>query len=352
MPLYGAVVVGPPGAGKSTFCAGLCRYLSLAERPCALINLDPACEGDGLTKFAIDVRDFVSVDAVMQQQKLGPNGALRYCLEQLWKSNWLKDQIDALEEDDCFPYVVFDCPGQTELYVHDFSLRGILDDIRREFDARFTAAHLVDVAQCAVPTSYVAACLLSLTAMLRLELPHINILTKMDMANRYDLAMPLEFFREAQELHRIAPFCGVQPCSLEDDVVDEEPSAYARQLQKLSGKICELVDDFSLVCYEPLDVSDGESVAKVVRLLDKCNGHPCGVHAPQSLINDATELFLLHRGGTDGPSINVDGDNRGAAGRDREPRRAPRTVRTHAPGAPPPDVGQRGPGSFSWYASS
>ena len=49
----------------------------------------------------------------------------------------------------------------------------------------------MDVAQCAVPTSYVAACLLSLTAMLRLELPHINILTKMDMANRYDLAMPL-----------------------------------------------------------------------------------------------------------------------------------------------------------------
>ena len=104
------------------------------------------------------------------------------------------------------------------------------------------------------------------------------------------------------------------------------------------------------MCYEPLDVSDGESVAKVVRLLDKCNGHPCGVHAPQSLINDATELFLLHRGGTDGPSINVDGDNRGAAGRDREPRRAPRTVRTHNIGAPPPDVGQRGPGSFSWYA--
>jgi len=352
MPLYGAVVVGPPGAGKSTFCAGLCRYLSLAERPCALINLDPACEGEGLTKFAIDVRDFVSVDAVMQDQKLGPNGALRYCLEQLWKSNWLKDQIQRLEEDDCFPYVVFDCPGQTELYVHDFSLRGILDDVRREFDARFTAAHLVDVAQCAVPTSYVAACLLSLTAMLRLELPHINILTKMDMANRYDLAMPLEFFREAQELHRIAPFCGVQPCSLDEDDVEEEPSAYAKQLQKLSGKICELVDDFSLVCYEPLDVSDGESVAKVVRLLDKCNGHPCGVHAPQSLIDDATELFLLHRGGTDGPSINVDGDNRGAAGRDREPRRAPRTVRTHAPGAPPPDVGSRGPGSFSWYASS
>ena len=108
---------------------------------------------------------------------------------------------------------------------------------------------------------------------------------------------------------------------------------------------------FLLVCYEPLDVSDGESVAKVVRLLDKCNGHPCGVHAPQSLINDATELFLLHRGGTDGPSINVDGDNRGAAGRDREPRRAPRTVRTHNIGAPPPDVGSRGPGSFSWYAS-
>ena len=155
----------------------------------------------------------------------------------------------------------------------------------------------------------------SLTAMLRLELPHINILTKMDMANRRDPGHASGFFREAQELHRIAPFCGVQPCSLDEDDVEEEPCRRCEATAKVVGKICELVDDFSLVCYEPLDVSDGESVAKVVRLLDKCNGHPCGVHAPQSLINDATELFLLHRGGTDGPSINVDGDNRGAAGR-------------------------------------
>ena len=350
MPLYGVVCVGPPGAGKSTFCAGLCRYLSLAERPCALVNLDPACEGDGLTKFAIDVRDFFSVDSVMREKKLGPNGALRYCIQQLWKSTWLTDKIAELEEDDSFPYVIFDTPGQTELYVHDASLRGILEDIRRSFDARFVAAHCVDVAQCAVPTSYVAACLLSLTAMLRLELPHINILTKIDMAPRYELAMPLEFFREAQELHRITPFCGARPASLDEGDCIEETSVYARNLQRLSGKLCELVDDFSLVCYEPLDVSDGDSVARVVRLLDKCNGHPCGVHAPQALIDDATQLFLHHRGGTDGPSINVDGDNRGAMGVDApEPRRPPRTVRTHAPGAPPPDFGAEGSGNFSWY---
>ena len=56
-----------------------------------------------------------------------------------------------------------------------------------------------------------------MTAMLRLELPHVNVLSKVDMVSRYELAMPLEFFRDAQELRRIEPFCGTKPCPLEDD---------------------------------------------------------------------------------------------------------------------------------------
>ena len=40
--------------------------------------------------------------------------------------------------------------------------------------------------------------------MLRLELPHINVLSKVDLADRYELAMNLEFFKDARELHRIS----------------------------------------------------------------------------------------------------------------------------------------------------
>ncbi|KAH8063320.1 hypothetical protein JL722_2487 [Aureococcus anophagefferens] len=255
MSLFGCVVVGPPGAGKSTMCAGLCRYHALSKRPVALVNLDPACEGEGLTTFAIDVRDFCSVDRAMAEQGLGANGALLFCMKELEQSTWLRDEVEKLAVDECFPYVIFDLPGQTELFTHDGSLRRILDDLKRTFDARLVAAHLVDVAHCGVPSHYVAACLLSLTAMLRLELPHINVLSKVDLADRYELAMNLEFFKDARELHRIVPFCGA-------------------------------------------------------------NGHPAGVHAPAALVEDATDLFLLHKGGRPMP---WDPESDDAA---RRPRRA------------------------------
>ena len=55
MPLYGAVVVGPPGASKSTFHLGRrCCHLSLCSIRSEIL-LDPACEGARLA-FDIDVR--------------------------------------------------------------------------------------------------------------------------------------------------------------------------------------------------------------------------------------------------------------------------------------------------------
>ena len=361
MALFGAVVVGPPGSGKSTMCAGLCRYFALGQRPVALVNLDPACEGEGLTQFAIDVRDFCSVDRAMAQEGLGANGALLFCMGELERSTWLREEVAKLEVDECFPYVIFDLPGQTELFTHDGSLRRILDDLREAFDARLVAAHLVDVAHCSQPSHYVAACLLSLTAMLRLELPHINVLSKVDLADRYELALNLDFFKEAQELHRIVPFCGVRPAAPKPfDAASDRAARYNEHLQKLSGKICELVDDFGLVCYQPLDVSDGESVARLVRMLDKANGHPAGVHAPAALVEDATDLFLLHKGGRalppwEGGNAATDAeaklDGKARAFAENSGTRPPnRTYRTgQARDAPPDDRGDDAP-AFSWHS--
>lgn len=39
---FGQVVVGPPGAGKTTFCNGVLHYFELSGRKAAVINLDPA----------------------------------------------------------------------------------------------------------------------------------------------------------------------------------------------------------------------------------------------------------------------------------------------------------------------
>lgn len=304
MVLYGVVVIGPPGSGKSTLCAGLARYFELMKRPCAVVNLDPACEEEGLTPFSIDVRNLCRVDDIMGQHKLGANGSLMYCVSMMSRSPWLYDRLRSLgDSDGSFPYLLFDMPGQVELWTHSDDLRLMLETIVRELDARLVVAHVVDSNHCTLPSSFIAASLISLMAMLRLELPHINVLSKVDQLPRFRDAMPfnLDYFAESRQLDRLVPFClfdnggvpqlgDLEVPDAESDVDGEPPTPTG--LQRLSAKIGELVEDFNLVCYQPLDISDGTSVAQLVRMLDKANAHPAAIYAPAQLVENATRIFL------------------------------------------------------------
>lgn len=74
------LVTGPAGAGKSTFCASLITHAQSLGRTVHLFNLDPAAD-----KFeyppSIDIKDLVSLEDVMDELQLGPNGGLIYCFE-------------------------------------------------------------------------------------------------------------------------------------------------------------------------------------------------------------------------------------------------------------------------------
>mmetsp|Transcript_22753 Transcript_22753/g.53920 ORF Transcript_22753/g.53920 Transcript_22753/m.53920 type:complete len:650 (+) Transcript_22753:72-2021(+) len=110
MTIYGQVVVGPPGSGKTTYCQGMQEYLRLLGRNACVINLDPAnevpptdnkkedddnTENDTTTAnnkdnnnlpydALLDVCDsVVNLSSVMKQLGLGPNGGLVYCMEYL-----------------------------------------------------------------------------------------------------------------------------------------------------------------------------------------------------------------------------------------------------------------------------
>lgn len=50
---------------------------------------------------------------------------------------------------------------------------------------RLAAVHLVDAHLCTDPPKYIAALLLALSAMLHLELPHVNVLSKVDLLSAY-----------------------------------------------------------------------------------------------------------------------------------------------------------------------
>ncbi len=120
---FGQLVIGAPGAGKSTYCNGMQQFLGAIGRKCSVVNLDPANEATGY-EAAVDVRELVRLEDIMADDDvgLGPNGGVLYALEEVEQNaDWLEERLAALKDD----YVLFDCPGQVELFTHHDSLRRI-----------------------------------------------------------------------------------------------------------------------------------------------------------------------------------------------------------------------------------
>eukprot|EP00775_Hariotina_reticulata_P002292 gene2292-2602_t len=107
------------------------------------------------------------------QLVIGPAGCGKDNLEE-----WLSEELEGYGDDD---YLVFDCPGQIELYSHVNAIRSLVDWLRAE-GWTVAAVFCMDVAFVNEPTKYIAGAMQALAAMVKLELPHINLLTKMDLA--------------------------------------------------------------------------------------------------------------------------------------------------------------------------
>lgn len=263
--IWGQVVVGPPGAGKSTYCAGMQQFLTLAGRRCAVINLDPANDPSGYTP-AVDISELVSLEVVQEELGLGPNGGLVYCMDYLESNlDWLREQLAPLEAEGT--YLLFDLPGQVELFTLQGSLRRIVDVLTRRWRYRLAVVQLVDAHLCSDPAKYLSALLLSLSTMLHLEMPQVNVLSKMDLIEQYgELAFGLDFYLHAQGLGHLA---------------EAMEGSFPPKFQRMTQELCEVIEDFGLLSFHPLAIEDRNSVRALVALIDKANGYVFGGLARQ-----------------------------------------------------------------------
>lgn len=93
---FAQLVIGPPGSGKSTYCDGMQQFMSAIGRKCSVVNLDPANDHTSYP-CALDVRDLVTLEEVMADDELGPNGAVLYALEELEENwDWLEERLNGL----------------------------------------------------------------------------------------------------------------------------------------------------------------------------------------------------------------------------------------------------------------
>uniref|UniRef100_A0A8C6LDY2 GPN-loop GTPase 2 n=1 Tax=Nothobranchius furzeri TaxID=105023 RepID=A0A8C6LDY2_NOTFU len=255
---FGQVVIGPPGSGKTTYCQGMQQFLTSLGRKVVVVNMDPANEGKPCS-CAVDISDLVTLDDVMENLKLGPNGGLLYCMEYVETNlDWLESKLAQYR--DC--YFLFDCPGQVELYTHQHSVKNIFSQLAK-WNFRLTAVHLVDSHYCADPAKFISVLCTSLSTMLHVELPHVNVLSKMDLIEQYGkLAFNLDFYTEVLDLTFLLDHLAADP--------------FFKKFRRLNEKLAEVIQDYSLVSFVPLSVQDKESMIQVLRAVDKANGYCFG----------------------------------------------------------------------------
>jgi len=216
------------------------------------LSAGPAAEQFGY-RPTLDIRDLVSVDDVMEELDLGPNGGLVYCMEYLLaNSEWLEEELDGYGPDD---YLLFDCPGQIELYTHLPVFRQLVDGVLAKYNYSTCCVNIIDSQFIADASKFLSASLVSLSAMMSLELPHVNVLSKVDILKR---TLPK---RERRKV--LDRFLDMDV----DGLLSKVQPANTKHM-RLTDAIGSLLEDFNMVSYIPLDPSDPDSVSLVLAQID------------------------------------------------------------------------------------
>lgn len=286
---FGQIIIGPPGSGKSTYCNGMFQFLAAIGRKTSVINLDPANDKTNYP-CGLDIRDFTRLEDVMDEQGLGPNGGIVFAMEEVEEAvdEFIK-QIAKLGASD---YLLFDCPGQVELYTHNTTLTHIFKRLEKELDYRLVVVNLIDSFYITSPSQYISVVLLALRSMLQMDLPHVNVFSKIDLLKSYgELPFNLNYYTEVQDLQYLFPL-----------LEKESPSLLGKKYTALSEAIAEVVMDFGLVGFEVLSIEDKQSMISLLSVLDKANGYLFG---SSELGGDAIWVEATRQGGYQSGKIDI-----------------------------------------------
>jgi len=248
---YCQIVMGPAGSGKSTYCSALAAHAADAKRTVNVVNLDPAADRFIYTPVA-DIRDLIQLDDVMEDEemKFGPNGGLVFAMEFLLENTeWLQEALGEIEDD----YILFDCPGQIELYTHMDVMRKFVD-LLQEWNFRVCAVFLIDSHFMVDGGKFISGAMAALSVMVNLEVAHVNVLSKIDLLSPSG----------RKQLER---FIEPDTYSLTSDLQGTH-GILGQRYGNLTCSLAKVLDDYSLVKFFPLDITNEENIQDLLIMID------------------------------------------------------------------------------------
>uniref|UniRef100_A0A8D2NBX8 GPN-loop GTPase 3 n=1 Tax=Zonotrichia albicollis TaxID=44394 RepID=A0A8D2NBX8_ZONAL len=251
----------PPVPVGFLSCQTPCRAHSLPSEPIpSLQSPFPALRAHSLPAeltpclwcplCVTDIRELIEVDDVMEDESLrfGPNGGLVFCMEYFANNfSWLEESLGHVEDD----YVLFDCPGQIELYTHLPVMKQLVEQLQ-QWEFRVCGVFLVDSQFMVESFKFISGILAALSAMISLEIPQINVMTKMDLLSK----------KAKKEIEKY-----LDP-DMYSMIEDSTNILKSKRFKKLTKSICGLIDDYGMVRFLPLDRSDEESINIVLQHID------------------------------------------------------------------------------------
>jgi len=177
---------------------------------------------------------------------------------------WLLENLKLMctRNDEKNAYLLFDFPGQVELYTHHNSVKNIIQKLIK-VDYRLCCVNLVDSYYASDPAKFISVMLMSLNTMLQIELPHVNILSKMDLIQQYGkLAFNLDFYTDVLDLSYLCE-------TLDSDII-------LKKYKRLNEKICDVVSDYSLLSFVPLNIQLRSNIIRCIQCVDRANGYIYG----------------------------------------------------------------------------
>lgn len=167
------------------------------------------------------------------------------CRYLIQNSEWLQDELEAVGEDE---YLILDCPGQIELYSHLPIMHNLVKSMTM-WGFRMVSVYLLDALFVLEPTKFISGCMLSLSCMLQLSLPHINVVSKCDIADK----------------EAVRAILHSESASWLTTKIGEQTNG---KLRNLTGAIASVLDDYMMIGFVMLDIKDEDSLATVMAHTD------------------------------------------------------------------------------------